>query len=440
MWKIGPNGELLRVSAEEANQAALQQSREAAFPEKYSPTTSGFMTPERKEYLENIDRQLTPEEAREWGTVSFDPSEGANMVFSMLAPGGPLEQLVAKGATKAVSKGVDLAKNYSKLREVPTQKLINHLERVGPRAMSEENAVLDRALASRAQEILDDMNFAEYMDEASYSKFLRDIEDLYTPSKGGTVPSSPEDFSDAVLEKLKKYGLEPTSAFPELKEDLIRQMSFRGPAFYNDQGGRVRVIKKAKAGMRVKKSNGDPPKGYKKGPDGYLTPIDFSEFHEETPQDSLFYISNPADRIARQLFMESGGEKDPNRAVSPAGAQGAWQIMPATQKDMEDRGLIPKGLDPFNPEHSRQMRDAKINALMKLPFIANPPQEIPEINRLARIYASYNFGEGNTMKALEKAKSEGVNIYGDPHLWMPYLPTETRNYLRYILFNEDKIR
>ena len=29
-WRLGPNGELIRVSAEEANQAAFQQSREAA--------------------------------------------------------------------------------------------------------------------------------------------------------------------------------------------------------------------------------------------------------------------------------------------------------------------------------------------------------------------------------------------------------------------------
>lgn len=47
-WKEGPNGELLRVSAEEANQAALQQSRQAAAPEKYTPTEVGFMTPERR--------------------------------------------------------------------------------------------------------------------------------------------------------------------------------------------------------------------------------------------------------------------------------------------------------------------------------------------------------------------------------------------------------
>tara|TARA_R100000406_G_scaffold95749_1_gene90973 strand:- start:429 stop:743 length:315 start_codon:yes stop_codon:yes gene_type:complete len=103
--------------------------------------------------------------------------------------------------------------------------------------------------------------------------------------------------------------------------------------------------------------------------------------------------------------------------------------------DLENRGLVPKGMDPFNREHSRMMRDAKINALSRLQFIANPPQQIPEVNRLARIYASYNHGEGNTRKALERAKAEGVNIYDDPRLWLPYLPSETQKYVKAILFD-----
>ena len=109
-FKLGPSGELLRVSAEEANQAALQQSRVAANPAKYSPTTVGFMTPERKRYLENLDRRLTPEEAREYGTVSFDPSENPNFVFGMAAGSTPVEPIGAlvgqgiKAAGKSAAK------------------------------------------------------------------------------------------------------------------------------------------------------------------------------------------------------------------------------------------------------------------------------------------------------------------------------------------------
>jgi hypothetical protein len=116
-WKLGPNGELLRVSAEEANQAAYEASLAQAMeqlaeenPAKYKPTTSGFMTPERKEYLNNLDRPLTPEEAREWATVSFDPSEGANVLFSMVAPAGPVEELAARGIASGL-KGLKVIKS-----------------------------------------------------------------------------------------------------------------------------------------------------------------------------------------------------------------------------------------------------------------------------------------------------------------------------------------
>tara|TARA_R100000315_G_C5133124_1_gene76102 strand:+ start:16 stop:606 length:591 start_codon:yes stop_codon:yes gene_type:complete len=46
------------------------------------------------------------------------------------------------------------------------------------------------------------------------------------------------------------------------------------------------ILKRAaQQGMRVKK-NGDPPKGYRRDADGYLTPVDFDEFHEQ-PEDSI---------------------------------------------------------------------------------------------------------------------------------------------------------
>ena len=51
-------------------------------------------------------------------------------------------------------------------------------------------------------------------------------------------------------------------------------------------GGKMKPIKKAQEGMRVKKKEGDPPKGYTRDADGYLTPVDFNEFHE-MPSDSI---------------------------------------------------------------------------------------------------------------------------------------------------------
>ena len=177
------------------------------------------------------------------------------------------------------------------------------------------------------------------------------------------------------------------------------------------------------------KKDGDP----KKESTGYAR-LDarLARLAEQAASDTSNYTMSQADRLQRQIMAESSG--NPN-AVSNAGARGLLQIMPKTQKDLEDRGFIPRGLDPFNPEHSHQMRDAKINALSELSWIKNPPKKIPNVNRLARIYASYNAGEGTIRKALERAKADGVDIYGDPRLWYDYIPEETRGYLNKILFD-----
>jgi hypothetical protein len=189
----------------------------------------------------------------------------------------------------------------------------------------------------------------------------------------------------------------------------------------------------------IRLSNGDPIKPVKQvkveGPGGEVFYVDDPESSVHG-SDTLSYVTNSSDRILRQMMAETGGERDPDRAVSPAGARGRWQIMPATQKDLEDRGFISKGLDPFDPLDSRIMRDAKIEAISGLSFVKSPPKPIPEVNRLARIYGSYNAGEGTVLKALERAKAEGVDIYGDPREWLEYLPKETQGYIQKILFEE----
>jgi len=111
MWKLGPNGELLRLSAEEINQKNFELSKATAMeelavedPATFAPTEVGFMTPERKEYLETRAGELTPEEAREYATTSFDPFEGPNVVFGMAAgatPVDPVGQVLGRGLKAA---------------------------------------------------------------------------------------------------------------------------------------------------------------------------------------------------------------------------------------------------------------------------------------------------------------------------------------------------
>ncbi len=122
MWKLGPNGELLRLSAEEINQKNFELSKATAMeelavedPATFAPTEVGFMTPERKEYLETRAGELTPEEAREYATTSFDPFEGPNVVFGMAASATPVDPV-----GQVLSRGLKAAGDAFKVLKTPS--------------------------------------------------------------------------------------------------------------------------------------------------------------------------------------------------------------------------------------------------------------------------------------------------------------------------------
>ena len=146
---------------------------------------------------------------------------------------------------------------------------------------------------------------------------------------------------------------------------------------------------------------GDPKKGDpKKESTGYAA-LDarLARMAQENLSDTTNYTMSQADRLQRQIMAESSGNPS---AVSPAGARGLLQIMPATQSDLESRGLIPRGLDPFNPDHS--VKCVTQRSRCQASWIKDPPQKIPEVNRLARIYASYNAGEGRIKSVWKKLR------------------------------------
>ena len=122
-WELGPNGELLRVSGDsnkEAYEKSLAQANKELQSEGLQPSanSSGFMTPERKAYLNNLKRPLTESEAREWATTSFDPSENPNLGFSLAAgfsaPVAAMENLALKPILSAGSKIVSGVKSLAK--------------------------------------------------------------------------------------------------------------------------------------------------------------------------------------------------------------------------------------------------------------------------------------------------------------------------------------
>lgn len=101
-------------------------------------------------------------------------------------------------------------------------------------------------------------------------------------------------------------------------------------------------------------------------------------------------------RIKRQIEAESSFNP---AAVSPAGARGLAQWMPASWREWDDEDGIPALDDPHNPEEA-------IEAMCKyMAFLYGRFGEIPEPDERYRFaLASYNAGRGNINKALALAR------------------------------------
>ena len=105
--------------------------------------------------------------------------------------------------------------------------------------------------------------------------------------------------------------------------------------------------------------------------------------------------------MAAQIKQESGGNVN---AVSPKGAAGISQFMPATAARY--------GVDVTNADSSIKGQAAYMSDLLKM-FNGD----------YRKALAGYNWGEGNVQKA--------VNTYGE--MWMDHAPTETKNYVSKIM-------
>ena len=131
----------------------------------------------------------------------------------------------------------------------------------------------------------------------------------------------------------------------------------------------------------------------------------------------------------RQYYIES---KFNNKAKSPAGARGAYQIMPITLKDYTMRTGETGDLDDY--AFNEKVRDFYMNRYLNSEWATKENQS--EYNRIAKALAAYNWGVGNLTKYLNKKKEDGVDIYGGTE-WISGLPAETKNYIKWILDKED---
>ncbi len=130
---------------------------------------------------------------------------------------------------------------------------------------------------------------------------------------------------------------------------------------------------------------------------------------------------------AAQVITESGGVRkgllysDP-MAVSPVGARGPCQWMPASWSDAQKRGWVPMGASPLSPSPAIQGQHAYMLWL-----------EARCGGELDAALGGYNAGLGNILKAKRLAESMGLR---GASAWLRALPgvthqhaAETRGYI-----------
>ncbi len=145
----------------------------------------------------------------------------------------------------------------------------------------------------------------------------------------------------------------------------------------------------------------------------------------------LFSDEAKARRRMKQRYAESAFN---DSARSRAGAQGAWQIMPITLKDYLGRGRGKSG-DLNDPEYNGRIRDWVMGII---------PRDLQEfwsdddtpMNKLAKLYAAYNWGAGSLRGYFRKRQKAGLSN-DDPYEWVEGLNPETRRYVKYLAFDED---
>ena len=129
--------------------------------------------------------------------------------------------------------------------------------------------------------------------------------------------------------------------------------------------------------------------------------------------------------VKRQAWAESAGN---DKAGSHKGAKGRYQIMPNTlleyQKATGDIG------DIYDPVYNRRVRDWEFNRYKNSGQVnrGEPTDSV----KMGRRLAIYNYGYGNTRKALNRADSLGIDT-DSSFDWLQEFPKETQDYVNFIL-------
>jgi hypothetical protein len=114
----------------------------------------------------------------------------------------------------------------------------------------------------------------------------------------------------------------------------------------------------------------------------------------------------PASLVKAVMKVESGGKQE---AVSPKGATGLMQLMPATAKEL--------GVNPKNPEQNVEGGSRYLQRMLN----KYDSQEIA--------LAAYNWGPGNIDRAIRKVRAAGKRVTWPNILNEVRVPKETRQYV-----------
>ena len=184
--------------------------------------------------------------------------------------------------------------------------------------------------------------------------------------------------------------------------------------------------------------NGNNNDGYgKEGTDfnilkniGKLVKKIFNKTNDASGIDVNSIVVDPEELKIKQAYAESGFRSD---VKSSAGASGIFQIMPDVLKDYNTANNTSFTInDLSNDSINTVVRDFKFNKTLNSEWVNknNPSDAV----RYAKALVGYNFGNMNTLRRLERAKKDGVDIYNTlDWLSTKYLPEESVNYTKYLL-------
>lgn len=163
---------------------------------------------------------------------------------------------------------------------------------------------------------------------------------------------------------------------------------------------------------------------------GKLVKKIFNKSNDVSGIDVNSIVIDPEELKIKQAYAESGFRSD---VKSSAGASGLFQIMPDVLKDYNTANNTSFTVDDLsNDSINTVVRDFKFNKTLNSEWVNknNPSDAV----RYAKALVGYNFGNMNTLRRLERAKKDGVDIYNTlDWLSTKYLPEESVNYTKYLL-------